>query len=79
MDSKSLYLGMELGLLITIPLVGFLLLGVWMDDKMNTFPIFLLTGIIVGMGAAVLMVYKVIIPYLDKKVRNNKDNNKNNK
>ena len=70
---------MELGLLITIPLVGFLLLGVWMDDKMNTFPIFLLTGIIVGMGAAVLMVYKVIIPYLDKKVRNNKDNNKNNK
>ena len=69
---------MELGLIISAPLVGFLLLGVWIDRKLETFPLFLILGILAGMATAILVVYKIIIPYLDKKVRNNK-NNKNNK
>ena len=42
----------------------------------NTFPIYLIAGIVVGLASAVFLVYKVIIPYINKKVNNNKDNNK---
>lgn len=70
-----MYLGLKIGLLITIPLIGFLLLGTWLDSKFNTFPIYLIVGIVTGLASAVFLVYKVIIPYINKKV-NNKDNNK---
>lgn len=73
---NTLYLGLKIGLLVTIPLIGFLLLGVWMDTKFDTFPIYLITGIVVGLASAVFLVYKIIIPYINKKVNNNKDNNK---
>lgn len=73
---NTLYLGLKIGLLVTIPLIGFLLLGVWMDTKFDTFPIYLIMGIVVGLASAVFLVYKIIIPYINKKVNNNKDNNK---
>ncbi|MDD4358350.1 MAG: AtpZ/AtpI family protein [Candidatus Pacebacteria bacterium] len=75
---NTLSLGLKIGLLVTVPLIGFLLLGVWLDKKFNTFPIYLIAGIVLGMIFAVYMVYKVIIPYINKKVNNqdNKDNNK---
>lgn len=72
---NTLYLGLKIGLLVSVPLIGFLLLGVWIDTKFNTFPICLVIGIVVGLASAVFLVYKVIIPYINKKV-NNKDNNK---
>ncbi|HOI59697.1 MAG TPA: AtpZ/AtpI family protein [Candidatus Pacearchaeota archaeon] len=73
---NTLHLGLKIGLLVSIPLIGFLLLGVWIDTKFNTFPIYLIAGIVVGLASAVFLVYKVIIPYINKKVNNNKDNNK---
>lgn len=72
---NTLYLGLKIGLLVSVPLIGFLLLGVWIDTKFDTFPIYLIIGIVVGLASAVFLVYKVIIPYINKKV-NNKDNNK---
>jgi F0F1-type ATP synthase assembly protein I len=72
---NTMYLGLKIGLLITIPLIGFLLLGILLDKKLDTFPIYLILGIVTGLISAVYMVYKVIIPYINKKV-NNKNNNK---
>lgn len=74
MDKKinTVYLGLKIGLLVAIPLIGFLLLGTWIDNRFDTFPIYLIAGIVVGLLSAVLMVYKIIIPYIDKKVNNKK-------
>ncbi len=72
---NTMYLGLKIGLLITIPLIGFLLLGILLDKKLDTFPIYLILGIVTGLISAIYMVYKVIIPYINKKV-NNKNNNK---
>jgi ammonia channel protein AmtB len=72
-NTNIIYLGMKIGLVITLPLIGFLILGLWIDDKIGTFPVCLIGGIISGIVAGVFMVWKVIIPYLDKKF---KDNNK---
>jgi len=72
-NTNIIYLGMKIGLVITLPLIGFLILGLWIDDKLGTFPVCLIGGIILGIVVGVFMVWKVIIPYLDKKF---KDNNK---
>lgn len=74
-DKSTIYLGVEFGLLIALPMVGFLLLGLLIDMKANTFPIYLIAGVFLGVLGAFLIIYKGIIPYLNKKV-NNKHNNK---
>lgn len=62
----------QLGVLIAFPLVVCILIGVVIDRKMNTFPWFLLLMILVGIGLTVIDVYKVIIPFLEKRSGNNK-------
>ena len=69
MAKSSVNLGLKLGLLIVLPLVGFLLLGVWLDSLMKTSPWCLLLGVLVGRMVAIILVCKVIIPYLDKKIK----------
>jgi len=63
----ALSLGLELGFLIAIPLVIFLLLGVFLDKKFNTFPIFLISFIIIGLIVTFLDVYYLILPFLEKR------------
>lgn len=70
--NNIIFLGLKIGLVITIPLIGFLLLGILLDKKLDTFPIYLILGIVTGLISAIYMVYKVIIPYINKKVNNNK-------
>jgi len=72
-NTNTIYLGMKIGLVMTLPLVGFLILGLWIDDRLDTFPVCSIGGIILGIVAGVFTVWKIIIPYLDKKF---KDNNK---
>jgi len=74
-NRNTIYLGLKFGLLITVPMIGFLLLGLWVDRTLETFPIYLIVGGLVGIFSAFLIVYKGIIPYLNKKfINNNKDN-----
>ncbi len=68
-------MGMQLGLMIALPMVIAVALGIWVDKKLNTFPIFLIVAILAGMGLTVVNVYKVIIPFLEK--RSESRNNKN--
>jgi len=73
--SKFLYavsLGSAVGFLIAIPLVFFLLLGLFLDKKFQTFPIFLISFIIIGLIAVFLDVYYLILPFLEKGSKNSK-------
>ncbi|MFZ3054995.1 MAG: AtpZ/AtpI family protein [Minisyncoccales bacterium] len=68
-------MGGQLGLMIALPMVLTVALGVWIDKKMNTFPIFLVVMILLGMGLTIVNVYKFIIPFLEK--RSEREDNKN--
>ena len=64
-----------MGLLIALPMVAMIALGIWLDRTFDTFPWILLASIFLGIGLTVLDVYKVIIPFLEKRSdKNNKDN-----
>jgi F0F1-type ATP synthase assembly protein I len=71
-----LAMGTELGFLIAFPLVICVVIGVMIDKKMNTFPWFLLIMVLVGIGLTVIDVYKVVIPFLEKRSGNKNLNNK---
>ena len=60
-------LGLELGFMIVIPLVGFMLLGLWADKSLHTLPLFTIIGLIVGLVSSVVEVIKVILPFLEKR------------
>lgn len=68
--------GSQLGFLIALPLVICVISGVMIDKRMNTFPWFLLIMVLVGIGLTVVNVYKIVIPFLEKRSGNNLSNNK---
>ena len=75
-----LILGSELGFLIALPLVGCLLFGAFLDKKLNSFPVFILIAVFLGFFITIINIYKLIIPFLEKRSgKNNKDLKKNNK
>lgn len=61
-------LGIELGLLITFPLVVFLLIGIWLDRKFDTSPIFIILFVFLSLLATFLDVRYIVLPFLAKKV-----------
>jgi len=62
-------LGLEMGFLIALPLVIFLILGVFLDKKFETFPFYLISAIILGLVFTFLDVYYFILPFLTKKLK----------
>jgi len=44
------------------------------DKKLETFPIALIVSILIGIGLTIVDLYKIIIPFLEK--RSNNNNNK---
>jgi len=62
-------LGLELGLAIALPLIGFLLLGMWADKKFGTMPLFVVICLLAGFAATVIEVKQLILPFLEKKVK----------
>jgi F0F1-type ATP synthase assembly protein I len=69
-------LGSELGFLIALPLIICVMIGVVIDKKMNTFPWVMLLMVLVGMALTVVNVYKIVIPFLEKRSGENISNNK---
>jgi len=61
-------MGSELGFLIAFPMIVCILLGIWLDRRLNTFPWILLASILIGMILTIVDVYKIVIPFLEKKV-----------
>ncbi|MFZ2390330.1 MAG: AtpZ/AtpI family protein [Minisyncoccales bacterium] len=68
----ALSMGSQLGFLIAFPLIVCVLIGVIIDKKMNTFPWFILLMVLVGIGLTIIDVYKIVIPFLEKRSGNNK-------
>ena len=71
-----LAMGGQLGFLIAFPLIICVIVGVMIDKKMNTFPWFMLGMIFVGIVLTVVDVYKIVIPFLEKRSLKKLDNNK---
>jgi F0F1-type ATP synthase assembly protein I len=69
-----------MGFSIAIPIVG----GIWgghlLDEKLNTNPLLLIVGLLLGIAVAALGVYNMIKPFIaetkkeDSASRKNKDN-----
>lgn len=68
--SKFFYavaLGVELGFLIALPLVIFLFLGVYLDKKFNTFPLFIIIAVILSFIAMISELKFLILPFIEKR------------
>jgi len=70
----AISLGLELGFLIVLPLVVFLLIGLFLDKKFHTFPIFLISFIIFSLISAAIGTRYLILPFLEKRSQNRTDN-----
>ncbi len=60
-------MGSGLGFFLVIPLIVFTFLGVWADEKLNTFPLMIILAVLIGMIVTGFNLYKVIIPFLEKR------------
>jgi len=67
-------MGSGLGFVLAFPLVLTILLGVMIDKKLETFPIALIISVLIGIGLTIVDLYRIIIPFLEK--RSNNNNNK---
>jgi F0F1-type ATP synthase assembly protein I len=68
--ARAMVLGLELGFAIASPLIVFLLIGVWLDHKIGTMPLFVIIFLLVGLIAVVLEVRYLIVPFLEKRSQN---------
>ncbi|KUK49589.1 MAG: hypothetical protein XD75_0420 [Parcubacteria bacterium 33_209] len=60
-------MGSGLGFVLAVPMVVAIFLGVMIDKKLETFPIALIISILVGVGLTIVNLYKIIIPFLEKR------------
>jgi F0F1-type ATP synthase assembly protein I len=68
----ALFLGAQLGFLIALPLVGFLLGGIFLDRKFNRSPLFLSLAIFFSFAFIGFEVHRLVFPFLEK-VKQNPD------
>lgn len=64
---SALQLALSLGFLIALPLVLFTVGGVWLDMRMGTMPIFTIIGALGGMIMAGILMFRNILPYVEKR------------
>jgi F0F1-type ATP synthase assembly protein I len=65
--ARAMAVGLELGFAIAVPLVGFLLFGLWLDRTIGTAPLFMVTFLLAGLAAVVVEVRYLIMPFLEKR------------
>jgi F0F1-type ATP synthase assembly protein I len=61
------------GWYIGVCIVGGVWGGIWLDGRLNTQPIFVIVGLILGVVIAIYGVYRMLLPNVNKK--QNKGNN----
>ena len=62
--SYALSIATQLGFMIAASIGGFLALGLWLDVKTGSSPLFLLIGIFVGIALTVYEVHHMIQPLI---------------
>jgi len=56
-------LGFYVGICITLGAYG----GLWLDEKLNTSPLFIISGILLGLAVAAYGVYQMIKPLINNR------------
>jgi F0F1-type ATP synthase assembly protein I len=56
-------MGWYVGICIVLGVLG----GLWLDDKLNTRPIFVIVGLLLGVIVAFYGVYRMILPNINKR------------
>lgn len=57
---RGLALGLQLGLSVAIPLVALGLGGRWLDAQTGTFPLFFLSGLLLGVILGLLLMFRAV-------------------
>ena len=55
------------GFFIVFWILAGVFLGLWLDNKFDTEPIFILSGLVVGLAIAIFGVYRMIRPLMNDK------------
>jgi len=53
-------IAMQLGFSIALPLILFIVLGIFTDKKLGTMPLFTITGILLAFAVSILEIYQII-------------------
>ena len=61
----SFQMATELGFMIVIPLLAGTLLGIYLDQRLGTKPIFILVGVAVGIAVSVVSIVRIIGSLID--------------
>lgn len=61
-ERSALALAVSIGFAIAAPLTFFVIGGVWLDSTLNTRPIFILIGILLGLGSSGYYMWRLISP-----------------
>lgn len=64
---KMLSLVSQLGIMMVISILGTFFIGRFIDNHLNTKPIFTLIFLVLGIGAAFISVYNTVIVYTKRK------------
>lgn len=65
--AQMLSLMSQLGIMMVVSIFGCFFIGKFIDDKLNTEPIFMLIFLLLGVGGAFMSVYKTVIGYTKRK------------
>lgn len=65
--ANTLSLLSQLGLIMLIPILGLSFLGKFIDNKLNTGPIFFLILLVLGIGGGFMGVYKTVKVFIKRK------------
>jgi ATP synthase protein I len=55
------------GFYVAVCILGGILAGLWIDNKLNTRPLFILLGLAVGLAVAFYGVYRMIRPVINSR------------
>lgn len=65
--AQALSLLSQLSIMMVVSIFGCFFIGRFIDDKLNTGPIFMLIFLVLGIGGAFMSVYKTVIGYTKRK------------
>ena len=65
--AQALSLLSQLSIMMLVSIFGCFFIGIFIDTKLNTRPIFMLIFLILGIGGAFMSVYKTVIGFTKRK------------
>lgn len=74
--AAAMVVGTEMGLMIAVSLVGFLLAGLWLDKKFGTIPLFTIIFVVASLFSVAAELRYIILPILEKRSQSQDKNKK---